>query len=133
MSKAPDDHRSAIRARVGDWGLIPGAMGRSSYVVVGKGDAESFTSASHGAGRLMSRTQAKRTFSVEEHAAATEGVSCDKSASTLDETPGCYKDIDAVLLAEKDLIDVRFELFPKLVVKGIGEGRSCRGEEGIDS
>lgn len=75
----------------------------------------------------------KREFSVEEHAQATEGIACDKGAGTLDETPMAYKDIDAVLKAEETLVEVKFELYPKLVVKGIGEGRTRRGEEGIDS
>jgi tRNA-splicing ligase RtcB len=110
--------KGAVRARQGDWGIIPGSMGTKSYIVQGKGNPESFNSCSHGAGRRMSRTKAKNTFTLEDHAAATQGVECRKDASVIDETPAAYKDIDAVLEAERDLVDVKFTLKQVLCVKG---------------
>jgi len=80
--------KGAVRARVGDWGIIPGSMGAKSYIVRGLGNSESFQSCSHGAGRIMSRTQARKTFSLEDHAQATAGVECRKDVDVLDETPG---------------------------------------------
>jgi tRNA-splicing ligase RtcB len=113
--------KGAIRARTTDFGIIPGSMGSRSYIIKGKGAVDSFCSASHGAGRTMSRGQAKRTISIEDHAKALEGVECDKSADTLDEGVAAYKDIGAVLEAEKDLIEVKAVLKQFLCVKGAND------------
>src|SRR5216683_2443382 len=110
--------KGAVRARVGDWGIIPGSMGSRSYIVRGLGNKESFQSCSHGAGRIMSRTQARKTFSLEDHAQATAGVECRKDVDVLDETPGAYKPIDAVMEAQKDLVEVVHTLKGVLCVKG---------------
>lgn len=110
--------KGAVRARVGDLGIIPGSMGTRSYIVRGKGNSESFSSCSHGAGRTMSRAAAKRTFTLADHEAATTGVECRKDAGVLDETPGAYKDIDAVIAAQDDLIEVIHTLRAVLCVKG---------------
>ncbi len=110
--------KGAVRARAGDLGIIPGSMGARSYIVRGKGNPESFCSCSHGAGRRMSRTAAKRVFSLEDHARATDGVECRKDAGVLDETPGAYKDIDAVMAAQADLVDVVHTLRQVVCVKG---------------
>lgn len=110
--------KGAVRARVGDLGIIPGSMGTRSYIVRGKGNPESFTSCSHGAGRRMSRAAAKRTFTLADHVAATAGVECRKDMGVLDETPGAYKDVDAVIAAQGDLIDVVHTLRAVLCVKG---------------
>lgn len=110
--------KGAVRAREGDLGIIPGSMGVKSYIVRGKGNPDSFHSCSHGAGRAMSRAQAKRTFTLEDHARATEGVECRKDADVLDETPGAYKPIDAVMEAQSDLVEVVHTLKQVLCVKG---------------
>lgn len=110
--------KGAIRAREGDLGIIPGSMGARSFIVRGKGNAESFHSCSHGAGRKMSRTTARKTFTVEDHVAATAGVECLKDESVLDETPAAYKDIDAVMAAQADLVDIVHTLKQVLCVKG---------------
>jgi tRNA-splicing ligase RtcB len=110
--------KGAVRAREGDLGIIPGSMGARSYIVRGKGEAQSFSSCAHGAGRAMSRTEAKRRFTVEDHAAATLGVECRKDAGVIDETPGAYKDIDAVMAAQVDLVEVVHTLKQVLCVKG---------------
>jgi tRNA-splicing ligase RtcB len=110
--------KGAVRARSGDLGIIPGSMGDRSYIVEGLGCRDSFNSCSHGAGRIMSRSQAKRTFTVEDHIAATEGVECRKDKDVIDETPGCYKDIDAVMAAQKDLVDIKHTLKAVVCVKG---------------
>lgn len=110
--------KGAISAREGELGIIPGSMGTRSYIVKGKGNPESFMSASHGAGRRMSRTEAKATFTLEDHALATEGVECRKDAGVVDETPGSYKDIDAVIAAESDLVEVVHTIKQVLCVKG---------------
>jgi tRNA-splicing ligase RtcB len=89
--------KGAVRARLGELGIIPGSMGAKSFIVRGKGCAESFTSCSHGAGRAMSRTKAKKVFTLADHAAATAGVECRKDEDVIDETPGAYKEIDAVM------------------------------------
>jgi tRNA-splicing ligase RtcB (3'-phosphate/5'-hydroxy nucleic acid ligase) len=93
-------------------------MGVRSFIVRGKGNPESFTSCSHGAGRRMSRTAARKTFTLEDHAAATEGVECRKDSGVIDETPGAYKSIDAVMAAQADLVDVVHTLKQVLCVKG---------------
>jgi tRNA-splicing ligase RtcB len=95
-----------VRARGGDLGIIPGSMGARSFIVRGRGNAESFDSCSHGAGRAMSRSKAKKQFTLQDHAAATAGVECRKDEGVLDETPGAYKDIEAVMQAQADLVDV---------------------------
>lgn len=110
--------KGAVRARKGDLGIIPGSMGARSYIVRGKGNPESFCSCSHGAGRVMTRTEAKRRFTAEDHAAATAGVECRKDADVLDETPMAYKDIDAVMAAQADLVEVVHTLKQVVCVKG---------------
>lgn len=110
--------KGAVRAREGDLGIIPGSMGVRSYIVRGKGNAMSFNSCSHGAGRSMSRGQAKKQFTLEDHARATEGVECRKDADVIDETPGAYKDIDAVMAAQSDLVEVVHTLKQIVCVKG---------------
>jgi tRNA-splicing ligase RtcB len=110
--------KGATRARKGDWGIIPGSMGAKSYIVRGLGNPESFHSCSHGAGRRMSRTKARNKFSLEEHSKATAGVECRKDADVLDETPGAYKSIDAVMEAQKDLVEVVHTLKQVVCVKG---------------
>jgi tRNA-splicing ligase RtcB len=110
--------KGAIRARKSDLGIIPGSMGAKSFIVRGLGNKESFCSASHGAGRKMSRTQATQTFSVQDHVAATTGVECRKDSSVIDETPRAYKDIEAVMAAQSDLVEVLYTLKQVLCVKG---------------
>lgn len=110
--------KGAVRARVGDLGIIPGAMGRKSFIVRGKGNPESFTSCSHGAGRLMSRTAAKKKFTLEDHVAATEGIECRKDEEVIDETPMAYKNIDDVMNAQSDLVEIVHELKAVICVKG---------------
>jgi tRNA-splicing ligase RtcB len=110
--------KGAVRARAGDLGIIPGSMGARSFIVRGKGNPESFASCSHGAGRAMSRNKAKEVFSLADHARATEGVECRKDAGVIDETPGAYKDIDGVIAAQSDLVDVVHTLKQVLCVKG---------------
>lgn len=110
--------KGAVRARKGDLGIIPGSMGARSYIVRGLGHDESFHSCSHGAGRMMSRTAARKRFTLEDHARATEGVECRKDADVIDETPAAYKDIDAVMAAQSDLVEVVHTLKQVLCVKG---------------
>lgn len=110
--------KGAVSARLGQLGIIPGSMGTKSYIVRGKGCADSFTSCSHGAGRRMSRTEAKKTFSRADHELATAGVECRKDNDVIDETPAAYKDIDSVMEAQKDLVDIVHILKQVLVVKG---------------
>jgi tRNA-splicing ligase RtcB len=110
--------KGAVRAAEGDLGIIPGSMGARSFIVRGKGNPESFTSCSHGAGRAMSRTEAKRRFTIADHRAATAGIECRKDAGVIDETPAAYKSIDAVMEAQKDLVDVVHRLRQVVCVKG---------------
>ena len=110
--------KGAIRAGKGDLGVIPGSMGTRSYVVRGLGNAQSFESASHGAGRRMSRGEAKRRFSVKDLEAQTKGVECRKDPGVLDEIPGAYKPIEQVMENQKDLVEVVAELRQVLCVKG---------------
>lgn len=110
--------KGAVRARAGELGIIPGSMGAKSYIVRGLGNPESFHSCSHGAGRAMSRTKAKATFTVQDVIQQTEGVECKKDLSVLDEIPGAYKDIDRVMANQKDLVEVVAELKQILCVKG---------------
>lgn len=110
--------KGAVRAREGDRGIIPGSMGACSYIVLGKGDRESFCSCSHGAGRRMSRGDAKRQITLEEHVHDTAGIECRKDRDVLDESPKAYKPIDAVMAAQTDLVSVLYELRQILNVKG---------------
>ncbi|HEY2336345.1 MAG TPA: RtcB family protein [Burkholderiales bacterium] len=110
--------KGAIRAREGELGIIPGSMGARSYIVRGKGAAESFHSCAHGAGRRMSRNHARRLFSVEELIEQTKGVLCRKDRGVLDEIPGAYKDIDDVMANQSDLVEVVHTLKQVLCVKG---------------
>ncbi len=110
--------KGAVRAGKGELGIIPGSMGARSYIVRGLGNPESFESCSHGAGRAMSRTEAKKRFSVADHVKATEGIECRKDADVIDETPAAYKSIDAVMEAQKDLVEVVHTLRQVLCVKG---------------
>ena len=110
--------KGAVRAGLGELGIIPGSMGTRSYIVRGKGNEESFCSCSHGAGRAMSRTEAKRRFTLEDHASATAGVECRKDADVIDETPMAYKDIDAVMAAQADLVEIVHTLRQVVCVKG---------------
>jgi tRNA-splicing ligase RtcB len=110
--------KGAVRARKGDLGIIPGSMGARSYIVMGRGNAESFHSCSHGAGRAMSRTEARRRFTAEDHVAATAGIECRKDIEVVDETPMAYKSIDAVMEAQKDIVDIVHTLRQVVCVKG---------------
>ena len=110
--------KGAVRAGLGDMGIIPGSMGAKSYIVRGLGNAESFHSCSHGAGRVMSRTEAKKTVTLEQHQAATEGIECRKDKSVIDETPAAYKPIDLVMAAQRDLVEIVYTLKQVVCVKG---------------
>ena len=110
--------KGAIRAGAGDLGLIPGSMGTGSYIVRGLGNPASYWSASHGAGRRMSRAAAKRTFTLDDLAAQTAGVECRKDVGVLDEIPGAYKDLDQVIAAQSDLVEVVARLRTIVCVKG---------------
>lgn len=110
--------KGAVRARQGDLGIIPGSMGTRSYIVEGLGNPESFCSCSHGAGRRMSRSQARKTFTLEDLAAQTQGVDCRKDDGVLDEIPGAYKDIDEVMENQSDLVTVKAQLKQFMCIKG---------------
>jgi tRNA-splicing ligase RtcB len=110
--------KGAVRAGAGELGIIPGSMGARSYIVRGLGNRDSFESCSHGAGRTMSRTQARKRFSVADHVAATRGVECRKDVAVIDETPAAYKDIDAVMNAQSDLVEIVHTLKQVVCVKG---------------
>jgi tRNA-splicing ligase RtcB (3'-phosphate/5'-hydroxy nucleic acid ligase) len=110
--------KGAVSAQEGELGIIPGSMGAKSFIVAGKGNRESFCSCSHGAGRLMGRKEAKRRFTIEDHIAATARVECRKDDGVIDETPGAYKSIDAVMAAQQDLVEIRHTLRQVLCVKG---------------
>ena len=110
--------KGAIRARQGDRGIIPGSMGTRSYIVRGLGAADAFHSCAHGAGRRMSRSAAKRAFSIEDLEAQTSGVECRKDAHVLDEIPGAYKDIDQVMANASDLVTIEHTLRQVVCVKG---------------
>lgn len=110
--------KGAVRAYEGDLGIIPGSMGAKSYIVRGKGNPESFCSCSHGAGRIMSRTQAKKIITIEDHIKATDGVECRKDEAVIDESPAAYKDIDAVMAAQSELIEIVHTLKQVVCVKG---------------
>lgn len=110
--------KGAIRAGAGELGIIPGSMGVQSYIVRGRGNAESFESCAHGAGRQMSRHAARKRFSVADLEAQTAGVVCRKDKGVLDEIPGAYKDIDEVMANQSDLVEVVHTLKQVLCVKG---------------
>ncbi len=110
--------KGAVRAGAGELGIIPGSMGARSFIVRGKGNPESFETCSHGAGRTMSRAEAKRRFTLEDHARATAHVECRKDAGVLDETPAAYKDIDAVMAAQAALVEIVHTLRQVVCVKG---------------
>ncbi|QEH36477.1 RNA-splicing ligase RtcB [Aquisphaera giovannonii] len=110
--------KGAVRAREGDLGIIPGSMGARSYIVRGKGNQEAYCSCSHGAGRVMSRGEAVKKISLEEHAKATDGIECRKDAAVLDESPAAYKPIEAVMAAQQDLVEIVYELRQVICVKG---------------
>ena len=110
--------KGAIRARDGDLGIIPGSMGQRSYIVRGKGNAESYCSCSHGAGRKMSRTAARTSHTLADLKAQTEGVECRKDAAVLDAIPSAYKSIDEVMAHQTDLVDIVHMLKQVLCVKG---------------
>lgn len=110
--------KGAVSAQVGELGIIPGSMGAKSFIVEGLGNVDSFCSCSHGAGRKMSRSAAKKKITVEEHAIATAGVECRKDEGMIDESPAAYKDIDDVMLSQTDLVKVVHTLKQVLCVKG---------------
>jgi len=110
--------KGAVSAKLGELGIIPGSMGAKSFIVRGKGNPDSFESCAHGAGRSMSRGAAKRAFTLADHAKATEGVECRKDAGVIDETPGAYKSIDAVMAAQSDLVEIVASLKQLVCVKG---------------
>lgn len=110
--------KGAVRARAGDLGIIPGSMGTGSFIVRGKGNADSFCSCSHGAGRAMSRSEAKQRITLKDHRAATEGIECRKDKDVIDESPAAYKDISTVIAAQSDLIEVVHQLRQVVNVKG---------------
>jgi tRNA-splicing ligase RtcB len=110
--------KGAVSAQLGELGIIPGSMGAKSFIVRGLGNSESFCSCSHGAGRTMSRSAAKRNITVEEHIQATEGVECRKDKGMIDESPGAYKSIDDVMASQADLVEIVHTLKQVLCVKG---------------
>jgi tRNA-splicing ligase RtcB len=113
--------KGAVSAKEGELGIIPGSMGAKSFIVRGKGGAagrETFFSCSHGAGRKMSRNQAKKQFTLEDHAKAVAGVECRIDEDVIDETPMAYKDIDAVMAAQSDLVEIVHTLKQVVCVKG---------------
>ena len=110
--------KGAVRAAKGVMGIIPGSMGAKSFIVRGLGNPESFDSCSHGAGRVMSRTQAKKLVTLDEHIADTAGVECRKDEGVIDETPRAYKPIEAVMAAQADLVEIVHTLKQVVCVKG---------------
>jgi tRNA-splicing ligase RtcB len=110
--------KGAVKAGADDLGIIPGSMGARSYIVRGLGNAQSFQSCAHGAGRKMSRGEAKRRFTLADHVAATAAVECRKDPSVIDETPMAYKNIDAVMAAQEDLVEIVHTLRQVVCVKG---------------
>lgn len=110
--------KGAVSARKGEMGIIPGSMGAKSYIVRGLGNEDSFCSCSHGAGRVMSRAEAKRRISLEEHSKAVAGVECRKDEDVIDETPAAYKPIEVVMQAQDDLVEIMHTLKQVLCVKG---------------
>lgn len=110
--------KGAVQARSGQLGIIPGSMGTRSYIVAGRGNHNAYCSCSHGAGRRMSRGEAKRRFTLEDLANQTAGVACRKDEAVIDEAPLAYKNIDDVMLAQADLVEVRHTLKQVLCIKG---------------
>ncbi|MFL6844459.1 MAG: RtcB family protein [Allosphingosinicella sp.] len=110
--------KGAVRAAEGVMGIIPGSMGAKSFIVRGRGNKEAFESCSHGAGRVMSRTEAKKRFTLDDHIVATEGVECRKDVDVIDETPAAYKPIEAVMAAQADLVEIVHTLKQVVCVKG---------------
>ena len=110
--------KGAVRAAKGVLGIIPGSMGAKSFIVRGLGNPDSFDSCSHGAGRIMSRTEAKKLVTLDEHIRDTEGVECRKDAGVIDETPRAYKPIEAVMAAQADLVEIVHTLKQVVCVKG---------------
>ncbi len=110
--------KGAVRARQGDFGIIPGSMGTRSYIVRGLGNPQSFESCSHGAGRIMSRNEARKKISLQDHLEATRGVECRKDSDVIDESPAAYKSIDAVMESQKDLVEIVHTLKQIICVKG---------------
>jgi tRNA-splicing ligase RtcB len=110
--------KGAVQAQEGQYGIIPGSMGTKSYIVKGKGNVESFCSCSHGAGRNMSRTKARATFTADDLVKQTEGVECRKDEGVVDEIPGAYKDIDLVMKSQEDLVEVVYTLKQFMCIKG---------------
>ncbi len=110
--------KGAVSARAGELGIIPGSMGAKSFIVRGKGEASAYSSCSHGAGRRMSRTQARKAFTRKDLALETAGIECRKDAGVIDEIPSAYKDIDEVMAAQSDLVDIVATLKQILCVKG---------------
>ena len=110
--------KGAIRAGRGELGIIPGSMGTGSYIVRGLGNPDSFESASHGAGRRMSRNKARKTFTTQDLAAQTSGVECRKDSGVVDEIPGAYKDIDTVMANQSDLVEIVAKIKQVVCIKG---------------
>jgi len=110
--------KGAVSARAGELGIIPGSMGAKSFIVRGRGNADSFHSCSHGAGRVMSRTAARQRITLAQHREATAHVECRKDAAVIDESPAAYKDIDAVMAAQSDLVEVVHTLRQVVCIKG---------------
>ncbi|UXI67835.1 RtcB family protein [Tahibacter amnicola] len=110
--------KGAVSAKEGQYGIIPGSMGAKSFIVRGRGNAESFHSCSHGAGRVMSRTAAKKLISLQDHVRATAHVECRKDAAVVDESPAAYKPIEAVMKAQEDLVEIIHTLRQVVCVKG---------------
>ncbi|MCY1437170.1 RNA-splicing ligase RtcB [compost metagenome] len=110
--------KGAVSAQKGELGIIPGSMGAKSFIVRGLGNEEAFCSCSHGAGRVMSRTRAKQAFTVEDQRRATAHVECRKDKDVIDEIPMAYKDIDAVMQAQRELVEVVHTLRQVVCVKG---------------
>ena len=110
--------KGAVSAKKGEYGIIPGSMGAKSFIVKGLGNPESFCSCSHGAGRVMSRSEAKRRFTADDLKEQTKGVECRKDSSTVDEIPAAYKDIDEVMANQADLVTPVYQLKQILCIKG---------------
>ena len=112
--------KGATRAEEGEWGMIPGSQGTSSFLVTGKGNPLSFNSCSHGAGRVLSRTQARKTLDIKTESAKLEElgvIHALRHKDDLDEAPGSYKDIHEVMALQADLVDIQVELTPLAVIK----------------
>jgi tRNA-splicing ligase RtcB len=110
--------KGAIRAGAGDLGIIPGSMATGTYIVRGLGNSQAYNSASHGAGRKMSRTKARKTFTLGDLVEQTKGVECRKDTGVIDEIPGAYKDLESVIEAQSDLVEVVAHLRQLICVKG---------------